>query len=145
MLHNIMCVSERDLLMHYGFIVFNSTFNNIPVISWRSVLLVEQNAVTRRKPPTCHKSHKLYYIMYRLSGIGVHNIGRCKYNYYKITTKTDLECIKNKWTINNIYPLMWTHPFWHLWAFGFLLCTSVQQKIHNRFWGPAKEHSYQVW
>ena len=25
----------------YGFMVFNATFNNIPVISWRSVLLVE--------------------------------------------------------------------------------------------------------
>jgi len=22
--------------------------------------------------------------------------------------------IKNKWTINNLYPYIWTHPFWHL-------------------------------
>jgi hypothetical protein len=27
--------------------VFNSTFNNIPVISWRSVLLVEETGVPR--------------------------------------------------------------------------------------------------
>ena len=33
--------------------VFNATFNNISVISWRSVLMVRGN---RRKPPTCHKS-----------------------------------------------------------------------------------------
>jgi hypothetical protein len=33
--------------------VFNTTFNNISVISWRSVLLVEE---TGRKPPTCRKS-----------------------------------------------------------------------------------------
>ena len=33
--------------------VFNTTFNNISVISWRSVLLVGGNRSTRRKPPTC--------------------------------------------------------------------------------------------
>ena len=33
--------------------VFNATFNNISVISWRTV---EKNRITRRKPPTCRKS-----------------------------------------------------------------------------------------
>jgi hypothetical protein len=42
----IMTVIQRLLM-------FNSTFNNIPVISWRSALLVEE---TRRKPTTCRKS-----------------------------------------------------------------------------------------
>ena len=38
--------------------VFNATFNNISVISWRSVLSVVGggNRSTRRKPPTCRKS-----------------------------------------------------------------------------------------
>jgi hypothetical protein len=31
----------------FGFMVFNSTFNNISVISWRSVLLVEETRVLR--------------------------------------------------------------------------------------------------
>jgi hypothetical protein len=32
------------------------------------------NRSTQRKPPICHKSHKLYHIMlYRLSGIQTHN------------------------------------------------------------------------
>ena len=35
--------------------VFNTTFNNISVISWRSVLLVEETGVPRKKPPTCRK------------------------------------------------------------------------------------------
>jgi len=35
--------------------VFNATFNNILVILWWSVLLVEEMS-TQRKPPTCHKS-----------------------------------------------------------------------------------------
>jgi len=37
-------------------LVFNATFNNISVISWRLVLLVEETVKTRRKPPTCRKS-----------------------------------------------------------------------------------------
>jgi hypothetical protein len=36
--------------------VFNVTFNNISVISWRSVLLVEETGVPRKKSPTCRKS-----------------------------------------------------------------------------------------
>jgi hypothetical protein len=32
--------------------VFNATFNNISIISWWSVLMVEYS----RKPPTCYKS-----------------------------------------------------------------------------------------
>ena len=36
--------------------VFNATFNNISVISWRSGLLVEETGVPWGKPSTCHKS-----------------------------------------------------------------------------------------
>jgi len=36
--------------------VFNATFNNISVISWRSVLLMEETGVPREKPPICRKS-----------------------------------------------------------------------------------------
>ena len=36
--------------------VFNVTFNNISAISRRSVLLVEETGVSRKNPPTCHKS-----------------------------------------------------------------------------------------
>jgi len=35
------------------FMVFNATFNNISVISWLSVLLVEETGVLGEKPPTC--------------------------------------------------------------------------------------------
>jgi len=40
----------------FGFMVFNATFNNISVILWQSVLLVEETWVPGRKPLTCHKS-----------------------------------------------------------------------------------------
>ena len=36
--------------------VCNATFNNISVISWQSVLLVEETRSTLRKPRTCRKS-----------------------------------------------------------------------------------------
>jgi hypothetical protein len=36
-----------------GFMVLNATFNNISVISWRSVLLVEETAENHR-PVTSH-------------------------------------------------------------------------------------------
>ena len=36
--------------------MFNATFNNISVILWQSVLLLEETEVPGRKPPTCHKS-----------------------------------------------------------------------------------------
>jgi len=36
--------------------VFNATFNNISVISWRSVLLVGKNWSIRRKPRSFRKS-----------------------------------------------------------------------------------------
>jgi len=36
--------------------MFNATFNNILIISWRSVIIGRGNWSTRRQPPTCHKS-----------------------------------------------------------------------------------------
>ena len=43
--------------------VFNTTFNDISVISWWSVLLVEEIGILKRKPPTCCKSlsHKIVW------------------------------------------------------------------------------------
>jgi len=40
----------------FSFMVFNATFNNISVISWRSVLLVEETGGPGIKAPTCRKS-----------------------------------------------------------------------------------------
>ena len=38
------------------FMVFNTTFNNISAILWRSVFFWWRNRSTRRKPSTCRKS-----------------------------------------------------------------------------------------
>ena len=56
----VMLLTQQSyfLCLHKEFrdMVFNATFNNISVILWRSVLLVEETRMTRRKQPTCRKS-----------------------------------------------------------------------------------------
>ena len=50
--------------------VFSATFNNISVISWLSILLVEETRVPGKKTQTSRKSlhNKLYRIMlYRVN------------------------------------------------------------------------------
>jgi hypothetical protein len=63
----------------FKFMVFYATFNNISVISWQSVLLVEETLVIRRKPPTCRKSLRNFITMlYRehlaMNGVQTHNV-----------------------------------------------------------------------
>ena len=44
--------------------VLNATFNNISVISWRSVLLVEKTGVTGETTDLSQVTDKLYHIMF---------------------------------------------------------------------------------
>jgi len=48
--------------------VFNATFNNISVISWRSILIGRGNRSTRRKAPTFRQSLTNFYhiMLYRI-------------------------------------------------------------------------------
>jgi hypothetical protein len=47
----------------FGFMVFNTTFNNISVISWRSVLLVDEAGVPGKSHDLPQVIDKLYHIM----------------------------------------------------------------------------------
>ena len=59
--------------------VFNATFNNITVILWRSVLLVEETGVSGQNhwPTVSHwqtLSHKIVSSTPRLRGVRTHNV-----------------------------------------------------------------------
>jgi hypothetical protein len=80
--------------------VFNTTFNNISVISWQSVLLVEETRGPGVKTTDLSQvTDKLYHIMLYTSplsrfelttsvAIGTDCIGSCKSNYHTITATT---------------------------------------------------------
>ena len=63
----------------FMFMVFNTTFNNISVISWRSVSLVEETRVPRENHRPVARPDKLYLIMLnRVSPwrVWTHNLSR---------------------------------------------------------------------
>ena len=80
--------------------VVSATFNNISVISWRSVLLVEETGVPGENhwPATSHWQTFYYIMLYTSRWEGVEPttsvvistdcIGSCKSNYHTITATT---------------------------------------------------------
>jgi hypothetical protein len=66
--------------------VFNATFNNISVISWRSVLLVEITGVPEKTTDLSQDTDKLYNILlYRVHlKVGFEHENKTSYNFSTI-------------------------------------------------------------
>jgi hypothetical protein len=71
--------------------MLNATFNNISVISWRSVLLAEETGVPGEHHLSQVTDKRYHTILNRIhlttNGVRTHNFS-CKSNYYTITTTT---------------------------------------------------------
>jgi hypothetical protein len=60
--------------------VFNATFDNILVISWQSVLLMEETGVCgENRRPVDKLYYKMLYLTPRMSGIRTHNFSGDRY------------------------------------------------------------------
>ena len=86
----VSCITKNMALRLVLFKMFNTTFNNISVISWRSVLLVEETGVLGENHTRLYRVH-LAWVGFELKTImviGTDCTGSCKSNYHTIMTTT---------------------------------------------------------
>jgi hypothetical protein len=62
LIHSLRVIVE-DPVKRTGVMVFSATFNNISVLSWRSVLLVEETGVPGVNHPPVASYWQIYHIM----------------------------------------------------------------------------------
>jgi hypothetical protein len=115
--------------------VFNATFNNISVISWLSVLLVEETGVPGENhlPVASHwqtLSHNVLWSTPRLSRIWTHNFSDDTHHVWKEDLNSNCEKFyqyqQNKQsTLNWNHWIQKKHDIW-CWKFRYWLVTGAK-------------------
>ena len=83
--------------------VFNATFNNISVILWQSVLMLDDIRVPEEQ--ICHKSlaalsHNVESVHLAMNGIHTHNFSQIVVNPATIRPRRPLALIISNWDLN---------------------------------------------
>jgi hypothetical protein len=86
--------------MVYGFMVFNTTFNNISVTSWRSVLLVEETGGPREN----HRPDSIMIFVEKMFLGWLHNMNH--FQTYKLTSS----CLMVLYTMYGVAVIVSTRP-----------------------------------
>ena len=109
--------------MLVGFMVFNTTFNNISDISWQSVLLMDETDSPEKTIDISHIADKLYHRMVDTSGVGTYRF-HCIYIYIQDGPKVGLHLVGMHFTFFlNI--LLHLYLFVTIIFVQYCLCTFV--------------------
>jgi hypothetical protein len=130
-IQNVWCVYLRGVRV----MVFRSTFNNILVISWRSVLLVEETTNLLQVPDKpyhimLHRAHPTWaeFELTTLVVIGTDCIGSWKSNYHTITTTTNHYC--NNTNHSQGKPITLADRKDNFWTY---ICTTVKLYLQYQY------------
>jgi hypothetical protein len=126
---------------------FNYIFNNISVISWRSVLFVEAAVLSRRNNHLSQVTDKLYHIILYTSPwsrfdittsvvIGTDCIDNCKSNYHAVMATTAP-------SMSSDNMLILDSDAWSL-VFYVVFCSSLFVPLTFFFW-PLYCLSFELW
>ena len=126
-------ITRMRVCLFVYLMVLNATFNNISVISWRSVLLVEGTRENHR-PVASHWptfSHNVVHLT--LIEIRTHNIsgciGSCKSNYHTITATTTHASLSYVMQSILWHAILNCSSFWRIeeWNLSYFKVSSLSQ------------------